>query len=186
MTSHASLQLSSFNRGTHLNFFFIVPSLQISCFRKTKARKTVRLKISVSRPDLFDSQSFTVCVIFAYIVSRWGGENNGFLAGVSLAPSHLARPKPPFLSFSNACHHRQPRLCRSSLEFEFYRECRRTNKIRSNFRHNLSVIFAVLLGFIADYCQRFYLIILVISLVQPFFFVNVVVYPGLPLLVFPL
>ena len=35
--------------------FFIVPSLQISCFRKTKARKTVRLKISVSRPDLFDS-----------------------------------------------------------------------------------------------------------------------------------
>ena len=132
--------------------FFIVPSLQISCFRKTKARKTVRLKISVSRPDLFDSQSFTVCVIFAYILSWWGGENNGFLAGASLAPSHLARPKPPFLSFSNACHHRQPRLCRSSLEFEFYRECRRTNKIRSNFRHNLSVIFAVLLGFIAGYC----------------------------------
>ena len=69
------------------------------------------------------------------------------VAGVSLAPSHLARPKPPFLSFSNAYHHRQPRLCRSSLEFEFYRECRRTNKIRSNFGHNFSVIFAVFLGF---------------------------------------
>ena len=49
ITSHASLQLSSFNRGPHLNFF-IVPFLQISCFRKTKARKTARLKISVSRP----------------------------------------------------------------------------------------------------------------------------------------
>ena len=46
---HASLQLSSFNRGPHLNFF-IVPFLQVSCFRKTKARKTARLKISVSRP----------------------------------------------------------------------------------------------------------------------------------------
>ena len=40
---------------TAFELFFIVPSLQISCFRKTKARKTVRLKISVSRPDLFDS-----------------------------------------------------------------------------------------------------------------------------------
>ena len=48
-TSHTSLQLSSFNRGPHLNFF-IVPFLQVSCFRKTKARKTARLKISVSRP----------------------------------------------------------------------------------------------------------------------------------------
>ena len=40
---------------TAFELFFIVPSLQISCFRKTKARKTVRLKISVSQPDLFDS-----------------------------------------------------------------------------------------------------------------------------------
>ena len=52
ITSHASLQLSSFNRGPHLNFF-TVPFLQISCFRKTNARKTARLKISVSRPLIF-------------------------------------------------------------------------------------------------------------------------------------
>ena len=48
---------------------------------------------------------------------------------------------------------------------------------------DLSVIFAVLLWFIAGY---FYRIISVILLLQPFFFVNVGVYPGLPLLVFPL
>ena len=41
--------ISSFNRGPHLNFL-IVPFLQVSCFRKTKARKTARLKISGSRP----------------------------------------------------------------------------------------------------------------------------------------
>ena len=44
-----------FPARTAFELFFIAPSLQISCFRKTKARKTVRLKISVSRPDLFDS-----------------------------------------------------------------------------------------------------------------------------------
>ena len=48
-----------------------------------------------------------------------------------------------------------------------------------------SVVFAVLLGFIAGYCLRFYRIILVILLLQPFFFANFGVYPGLPLLVFP-
>ena len=44
-----------FPSWTAFELFFIVPSLEISCFRKTKARKSVRLKISVSRPDLFDS-----------------------------------------------------------------------------------------------------------------------------------
>ena len=38
---------------------------------------------------------------------------------------------------------------------------------------DLSVIFVVLLGFIADYCYLFYRIISVILLLQPFFFVNV-------------
>ena len=43
------------------------------------------------------------------------------------------------------------------------------------------------LGFIAGYsayCWQFYLIILVNLLLQPFFFIDFVVYPGLPLLVF--
>ena len=45
---------------------------------------------------------------------------------------------------------------------------------------------AVHLGFVAGYCQQFYRIILAILLLQPFFFANFGVYPGLPLLVFPL
>ena len=44
-----------FQPRTAFGLFFIVPSLQISCVRKTNERKTVPLKISVSRPDLFDS-----------------------------------------------------------------------------------------------------------------------------------
>ena len=53
-------------------------------------------------------------------------------------------------------------------------------------RDDLSVIFALLLGFIAGYCFRFYRIISYNLLLQPFFFVNFGVYPGLPLLVSPL
>ena len=39
ITSHAWLRLSSFKRRPHLYFFLIVPSLQISCFRKTREKQ---------------------------------------------------------------------------------------------------------------------------------------------------
>ena len=85
--------------STYLHFRFLVLGKQ-------------KLKISVSRPDLFDSWSFTCsCFIFAYIISRRNGENNGLLAGVSFPPSSrppalafLSRLTLPFPSFSNACH----------------------------------------------------------------------------------
>ena len=53
--------------------------------------------------------------------------------------------------------------------------------------HNdLSVVFALLLGFIAGYCQRFYRIMFAILLLLPFLFAHFGVYPGLLVLVFPL
>ena len=60
--------------NTYLHFRFLV-------FGKQK------LKISVSRPDLFDSLSFTVALFFAYITSRRDGQNNGLLGGFSSPPS---------------------------------------------------------------------------------------------------
>ena len=83
--------------------FLIVPSLQISCFRKTKE---IRLNTRFAARLIWQLVIHS-CVIFAYIISGRDGENNGFLAGVSLPPSLLARPsrpKPPFPSLSNACH----------------------------------------------------------------------------------
>ena len=85
--------------STYLHFRFLVLGKQ-------------KLNISVSRPDLFDSWSFTCsCFIFAYIISRRNGENNGLLAGVSFPPSSrppalafLSRLTLPFPSFSKACH----------------------------------------------------------------------------------
>ena len=37
------------------------------------------------------------------------------------------------LLFLFLCNHRQPRLCGSSLDFEFIRECMKINKIRPKF-----------------------------------------------------
>ena len=57
------------------------PSLQFSCFRKTKAKN----KCFAAR--LIWQLVIHSCVIFAYVISRRDGENNGLLAGVSFPPS---------------------------------------------------------------------------------------------------
>ena len=59
----------------------------LSCFRKTKAKNkciTARFiwQLVIHR-----------CAIFAYIISRWDGKNNGALAGISFPPS-LSTPCP--------------------------------------------------------------------------------------------
>ena len=69
--------------------------------------------------------------------------------------------------------------CVSFKYFAFLSVC---NKFELLGHDDLSVIFTVLLGFIAGYCKRFYRIISVNLLLQPFFFANFGVYPGLPLL----
>ena len=63
------------------------------------------------RGQTYLTASHSSGVIFAYIISRRYGENNGFLAGVSFPPSSsapalafLSRLKLPFPSLSNACH----------------------------------------------------------------------------------
>ena len=43
-----------FQRTTAFTLFSIVPSLQISCFRKPKEKQYAKLN-NASRPDLFDS-----------------------------------------------------------------------------------------------------------------------------------
>ena len=101
-----------FQRTTAFTLFLIVPSLQISCFRKTKEKQYAKYDLNKRiAARLIWQLVIHSCVIFAYIISRRDGENNGFLAGVSLLPSLLARPsrfpsrpKPPFPSLSNACH----------------------------------------------------------------------------------
>ena len=74
--------------------FLIVPSLQISCFRKTKEKQCAKYDLNERiAARLIWHLVIHSCVIFAYIISRRDGENNGFLAGVSLPPSSLlARP----------------------------------------------------------------------------------------------
>ena len=47
-----------------------------------------------------------------------------------------------------------------------------------------SLFFLRFIAGYSGYCWQFYLIILVNLLLQPFFFIDFVVYPGLPLLVF--
>ena len=73
--------------------FLIVPSLQISCFRKTKEKQYQKYDLNKRiAARLIWQLVIHSCFIFAYIISRRDGENNGFLAGVSLLPSLLARP----------------------------------------------------------------------------------------------
>ena len=82
-----------FQRTTAFTLFLIVPSLQISCFRKTKEKQYAKYDLNkriAARPIW--QLVIHSCIIFAYIISRRDGENNGFLAGVSLLPSLLARP----------------------------------------------------------------------------------------------
>ena len=82
-----------FQRTTAFTLFLIVPSLQISCFRKTKEKQYAKYDLNKRiAARLIWQLVIHSCVIFAYIISRRDGENNGFLAGVSLLPSLLARP----------------------------------------------------------------------------------------------
>ena len=82
-----------FQRTTAFTLFLIVPSLQISCFRKTKEKQYAKYDLNKRiAARLIWQLVIHSCVIFAYIISRRDGENNGFLAGVSLPPSLLARP----------------------------------------------------------------------------------------------
>ena len=48
-----------------------------------------KLKLRASLTDIWQLVIYN-CVIFAYIISRQDGENNGFLAGVSFPPSSHA------------------------------------------------------------------------------------------------
>ena len=64
--------------------------------------------------------------------------------------------------------------CVSFKYFAFLSVC---DKFELLGHDDLSVIFTVLLGFIAGYCLRFYRIISVNLLLQPFFFANFGVYP---------
>ena len=99
-------------RTTSFILFSIVPSLQISCFRKTKEKQYAKYDLNKRiAARLIWQLVIHSCVIFAYIISGRDGENNGFLASVSLPPSPLVRPShfpraqnPPFPSLSNACH----------------------------------------------------------------------------------
>ena len=82
-----------FQRTSAFTLFLIVPSLQISCFRKTKEKQYAKYDLNKRiAARLIWQLVIHSCVIFAYIISRRDGENNGFLAGVSLLPSLLARP----------------------------------------------------------------------------------------------
>ena len=79
-----------FQWTTAFTLFSIVASLQISCFRKPKEKQYAKLnKRIVAR--LIWQLVIHSCVLFAYVISRRDGENNGFLEGVSLLPFLLAR-----------------------------------------------------------------------------------------------
>ena len=82
-----------FQRTTAFTLFLIVPSLQISCFRKTKEKQYAKYDLNkrIAAKRIWQLVIHN-CVIFAYIISRRDDENNGFLAGVSLSPSLLTRP----------------------------------------------------------------------------------------------
>ena len=93
-----------FQRTTAFTLFSIVPSLQISCFRKTKEKQYAKYDLNKRiAARLIWQLVIHSCVIFAYIISRRDGENNGFLAGVSLPLSSrapiLSRLKPLSLPF---------------------------------------------------------------------------------------
>ena len=80
-----------FQRTTAFTLFSIVPSLQISCLRKTKEKQYAKLNKRMAARLIWQLVIHR-CVIFAYIIRRRDGENNSFLAGVSLLPFLLARP----------------------------------------------------------------------------------------------
>ena len=88
-------------RMTAFILFLIVPSLQICWENKRKTVREMRLNKRIAARLIWQLVIHS-CIIFAYIISRSGGENNGFLAGVSLptpssrAPRVSLTPKTPF------------------------------------------------------------------------------------------
>ena len=101
-----------FQRTTAFTLFLIVPSLQISCFRKTKEKQYAKYDLNKRiAARLIWQLVIHSGVIFAYIISRRDGENNGFPCRrfpPSLPPraplTFPSRLKPPFPSLSNTCH----------------------------------------------------------------------------------
>ena len=74
--------------------FLIVPLFQISCFWKTKEKQYAKYDLNKRiAARLIWQLVIHSCVIFAYIISRRDGENNGFLAGVSLSPPSSRTPR---------------------------------------------------------------------------------------------
>ena len=109
--------------------FLIVPSIQISFFRKTKEIQYVKYNLNKCiTARLIWQLVIHCCVIFAYIISRRDGQNNGFLAGVSLPPSLLARPScfrrvqnPLSLFFQTPATQAMPCLCKECMKCWFAR-----------------------------------------------------------------
>ena len=80
-------------RTTAFILFLIVPSLQISCFRKTKEKQYAKYDLNKHiAARLIWQLVIHSSIIFALIISRRDGENNGFLAAVFFPPSLLSRP----------------------------------------------------------------------------------------------
>ena len=95
-------------RTTAFILFLIVPSLQISCFRKTKEKQYAKYDLNKRiAARLIWQLVIHSCVILAYIISRRDGENNRFLAGVSLPPSSRAprAQNPVSLPFQTPARH---------------------------------------------------------------------------------
>ena len=127
-------------RTTAFVLFLIVPLLQISCFRKTKEKQHAKYDVNKRIAAILIWQLVIhSCVISAYIISRRDGENNGFLAGVSLPPSSRAprvslAPKTPFLKLP---FKRLPRRLKTYKQLSFgatvcFHGCQTSNVWRQN------------------------------------------------------
>ena len=136
-----------FQRTTAFTLFLIVPSLQISCFRKTKEKQYAKYDLNKRiAARLIWQLVIHSCVIFAYIISRRDGENNGFLAGVSLPPSSRAprAQNPLFLPFQTPAT--QATLQPKKLCFIYFPTARIFQKIFLNSKQRLYHVTNELLG----------------------------------------
>ena len=97
-----------FLQRTTAFILLIIPLLQISCSRKTKEKQYAKYDLNKRiAARLIWQLVIHSCVIFAYIISRRDGENNRFLAGVSLPPSSRAprAQNPVSLPFQTPAKH---------------------------------------------------------------------------------
>ena len=127
-----------FQRTTTFTLFSMVASLQISCFRKPKEKQYAKLNKRMAARLIWQLVIHR-CVIFAYIIRRRDGENNGFLAGGSLPPSSRAprvslAPKTPFLKLP---FKRLPRRLKTYKQLSFgatvcFHGCQTSNVWRQN------------------------------------------------------